>query len=458
MSAIQLYEGDTSEPRNSDGLTYLRRTPFGINALKKTVDSLALVPTRDRLSLMARKVYNVLMFHAQKQGVNAPVYRVRLREVINSIEFNSNNTEVLKEHLRQMVTTKVEWQSPTTGEGAKWGVSTLIAHAQLLVERGETVMEWSYAPTIKQAILDPERYARISLEYQSAFRTMGGLVLYEICARYVDNPGGVTNRQPWTWWRPVLTGSPEDQQGGAYDEWKYFKRDVIKKAVAEVNALTDLVVEPIEHKRGRSVADLQFSVRRRQRVRPLQSLPSPVNLRDIGRAIAAGIEQEKAEKLLERYGEDRFGHAVAALEKRLARTDLEAVRKPAKFLGSLLEQGRAVPLDHVERSGQPQPERGERAARLALLEQYRADRRSEAFALFNELPLANQAQRLADFETLVAARLSPAVLRSYKSKGISSPMVRAHFLKFLADESFGPGWETPTDTVLLDFGLARATS
>ena len=94
-------------------------------------------------------------------------------------------------------------------EGAKWAVSALIAHAQLVNEKGEVFMEWSYAVNIKQEILDPQRYARISLAFQAEFRSMPGLALYEICSRYVDNPGGVTARQHWTWWRPVLTGAPE---------------------------------------------------------------------------------------------------------------------------------------------------------------------------------------------------------------------------------------------------------
>jgi len=163
--------------------------------LKKSVDTLAIVPTKDRITILARKVYNVMMHYAQEQGVEQPLYRVRLRDVVSGIDFNSNNTDVIKEHLRQMVTTKVEWQSPTRGEGAKWAVSALIAHAELSTERGEVFMEWSYAINIKHEILDPQRYARISLAFQSEFKSMPGLALYEICSRYIDNPSGLTARQ-----------------------------------------------------------------------------------------------------------------------------------------------------------------------------------------------------------------------------------------------------------------------
>jgi len=60
----------------------------------------------------------------------------------------------------------------------------------------------------------------------------------------------------------MLTGVP-DNQCGVYKEWKYFSRDVVKQAVAEVNQITGLKIEPIEFKRGRSVTDLQFRVARK---------------------------------------------------------------------------------------------------------------------------------------------------------------------------------------------------
>jgi hypothetical protein len=149
--------------------------------IKKAVETLAIVPTRDKLSVLCRKIYNVMMFHAQQQGIETQIFRIELRRVAQNLDFTSNNTEVLKEHLRQMVTTKVEWQSPTTGEGARWGVAALIAHAELTNVRGEAWMEWSYAPTIKQAILDPERYAKISLKTKQHLRRW--LVWH--CTRYV---------------------------------------------------------------------------------------------------------------------------------------------------------------------------------------------------------------------------------------------------------------------------------
>ena len=423
--------------------------------LKKTVDALAMVPTKDRLSLLARKIYNVMMFHAQRQGVDQQIYRARLRDVITALDFNSHNTEPLKEHLRQMVTTKVEWQSPSTAEGARWGVSALIAHAELIQIEGEVVMEWSYSPTIKQAILDPERYAKISLQYQAEFKSIAGLALYEICSRFADNPGGVTSRQPWGWWRPVLTGSPDGAGWGVYEQWKYFNRDVVKPAVAEVSRITDLAVEAIEHKRGRLVADLQFKVSRKASpYKPLMAVPSPVNLADVGRAIKLGVNQDKAERMLEKHGASAFAAAVDVMEARVNRADLGAVQKPEKFLSAIItnhvSEGKSASPD------QPRPSTTEtKAARVAQLERYRNWKRAEAKNLYDEMTESMRADRVGEFELRYLTNADPALKRSYQSKGFGSPMIKALFLKFLAEDAFGSDWENPSDTALLEFALTE---
>ncbi len=425
------------------------RIPSGTGgvAVKKAVETLAIVPTRDKISVLTRKVYNVMMHHAQVQGPEQTTYRARLRDVINLVDFNSNNTEVLKEYFRSMVTTKVEWQSPTRAEGSNWGVSGMIAHAELITQKsGEVMLEWSYAPKLQQAILDPQRYARISLSFVSQLRTHSALALYEICSRYVDNPGALTARNAWQWWRPVLTGAPEGTNE-TYNEWKYFKRDCIAKAVAEVNLITDLDVEPVEHKRGRAMVDLQFRVRKKmQQKLPLRALPAPVDLRDIGQAIQLGVAQSRAEKLHEKYGSDRFKAALELLGARVSRTNLEPIRSPEKFLAALL----AAPPQH---SVSPVIDKAESKSRkVELLEGYRDLRRREAEGLFNEMGEGDRSGVLARFEASLSDK--PTVANTFHKRGLASAMTRSMFLRFIAEEFFGAGWDTPTDTELLDHAIS----
>lgn len=417
---------------------------------------LAIIPKKDRITILARKVYNIMIYEAQMQGGEKDVYRMRLRDLVIGLEFNSENVEVLKNHLRQMASTTIEWQSPTRGEGAQWGITAMISHAEILLDGGESFIEWSYSTKIKNSILNPERFAKILFSYQAELKTHAGLALYEICTRYIDNFGGLTARNPWQWWRPVLTGFPEPvgEYQGAYAEWKYFNRDVVKSAVAEVNAITNLVVTAMEHKQGRSVKELQFKVERKPDTSMLGAPSKPVNMQDLGRAIKAGIPQERAERLMMRVSEQRFKAALDDLEERLQATNMPFVRSPEKFLKAILDSSQEQSNNKILEKEKTETLL-EKSKRIDLLERYRDHLRNLSWELFNEKPDQEQKDMLIEFEMRNISSSTLAVQNAFSSRGIASPMVKSLFRTFLAESMYGANWSTPTDADLLTFSLTR---
>lgn len=419
--------------------------------LRKAVDALAIVPTRDRIYPLARKLYNVLLYFAQQQGHEELIYRAPLRHLVKVVDFNSNNTEVIKNHLRQLVTTKVEWQSPTTGEGARWSVSALIAHCDLVIRGGELIIEWSYAPNIKQQLLEPQRYARLSLVFQAAMRSMASLVLYEICTRYVDNPGRVTARKPWSWWRPVLTGTP-DSAVDTYIEYKYFKRDVLKPAIAEVNAVTDLEVSLIEHRAGRSVDEIQFSVHRKEQA----SLPMPhllpMDLEAVALAVRQGVPQEQAEHLVAQHGERAVTAGLKSMAARAAIDTMPPVANPGRFLAGILRNSSMQAVTPPS-NGKPAKQAGRGLSRASLIERYRSEQRARIAALFAELEQSERDGLIERFRAEVMPRQPAALQRAFEKTGLPNPMVRAEFMRWFAEATWGPGWDQPTDAQLLTLAL-----
>jgi len=420
------------------------------HVLRKPVNTLAIVPKTEKITVTARKIYNVMLQYAQRQGVDQQRYQVRLAEITSGIDFNSNNTEIIKQYFRQMATTGVEWQSPTTGEGSRWSISALIAHADLYHRGNELILEWSYAPNIKQELLDPQRFARMSLQVLAELNTMPSLVLYEICCRYADNPSGLTARQPWGWWRPVLTGTP-DSPTSAHQQYKIFNRDVLKKAVKKVNEVTDLEIELIEHKMGRAVQDLQFKVRRKAAaIAPEQRRIEPVDLKSIGALIKAGIPQDRAERLLLKFGAAAIDGALQTMRERQSRTTMEPVRNPEKYLTTLLQSGQFG--HHQELPATPAKVFDSKAERLKLIERFLANKRAELQAMFQEMPAADQQQWIARFEQEELPDKG-ALRTTYQSKGIASPIVRPAFLKFLGNAVWEEGWDKPTDSDLVEMAL-----
>lgn len=418
--------------------------------LRKPVNTLAIVPKSEKITVTARKIYNVMLQMAQKQGVEKDFYQARLADIAVGIDFKSNNTELIKQYFRQMATTGVEWQSPTTGDGARWSISALIAHADLVQRSNEMILEWSYAPNIKQELLDPQRFAKMSLQVLAALNTMASVVLYEICCRYADNPSGLTARQSWAWWRPVLTGAP-DSATSAYQEYKIFNRDVVKKAVKKVNEVTDLEIELIEHKTGRSVQELQFKVKRKlQATAEPDRKIEPVDLKTIGAAIKAGLHQDRAEKLLLKYGAQALDEALIVMHDRQSRSKMAPVRNPEKYLITILQSGQ---FGLPKAADQPIAiVYDTKAERLKLIERFMAQKRADLQAMFQEMPEADQQKWIVkyDEESLAA---SGAMRKAFQTKGIASPIVRPAFLKFLGNELWEDGWEKPTDSELIDLAI-----
>ncbi len=477
--------------------------------LRKPVNTLAIVPTRSsKITVLARKAYNVLLYIAQEQGIEQEVYRAPLQSILRGVDFNSHAREIVKQHLRSMVSTTVEWQSPTAGEGEAWNVAGLLAHAKVFKQGGENWVEWSFAPSIKQELLEPQRFARLRLEVISQLRRHSGVVLYEICARYRDI--GLTARQPWSWWRPVLTGSP-DTEASVKQEYRFFKRDVLKLAIAEVNAATELDVELIEHKAGRFIADIQFRVsKKRQESLALRHPPTPVDLSQVVRATAAGLRVEEAETLLQQYGADPVAAGLDALQKRVASGFPEPLRDPHRYLRALLEAGAASqnpksdanananananasatasaaaiahdpgapassasapdargpaalrsapPVTAPPRplAAAPAPGAAPRAAPSAplssgaALEGWTAEwvsaRRARVVAEFDALPPPTQADWLERLRVdLVARGVHPSIRKRLQTNGWKHPMVSGELIRFFA----GPDWDKPTAEELL---------
>lgn len=426
--------------------------------LRKAVNTLAIVPKSARITTLGRKSYNVLLYHAQEQGLDKDVFRAPLDAVIKGLAFDSHDHALVKKHLRAMVSTTVEWQSPTTGEGTAWNVSGLLAHARLGKERGQVWVEWSYAVNLKQELLEPTVFARLRLEVISQLRSHAGVVLYEICTRYKDV--GRTARQPWRWWVPVLTGNPPSDKTARL-EYRIFKRDTLKPAIAEVNAITDLEIELLEHKQGRFIDEIQFRIGpRRQATLALARPPQPVDIALVARAQALGVAEETLEPLLEAHGDEAVRGGLDALERRLASAYPEPLREPARYLRALLpaeaarvrERSQAAASTSAALQDPASPASRDQQARRRARWQAEWTRREHArcaAAIEALSPEAQQELQQGLLAVLQARAAHPSILKRLGSSGWQHPLVRHEMLRYFGEATYGPGWDQPTAEQLL---------
>lgn len=420
--------------------------------LRKPVNTLAIVPQNKKITVLGRKAYNVMLHSAQDQGIDRESYRAPLADIITGIDYSSNDTELIKKHLRSMASTVVEWNSPTTGEGTKWTVCTLISHAKLVKENGQVWVEWAYAQPLKQELLQPTVFAKLSLGMLSQMHTHAGIALYEICSRY--KAIGRTSRQSWRWWLPVLTGQPASEKL-LKTEYRFFKRDSIKTAIAEVNAITDIEVELVEFKEGKSISELQFFVKQKTQVQlPLKSKAKPVDFSLQKRALALGLTEEKADELAGLFGIENLAHGLTSLEKRIELAFPEPIRDPYRYLKALLngkdQQNQNINDVSPAAEGQTNGKK-EQAVRLAWKEEWLRRKRSEVVAMLREMSAETIADMSAHLqEQMIGSKTHPSVVKRLQENGWDHPMVRHMMIDFVAKATFGEAWDQPSNEDLLD--------
>lgn len=428
--------------------------------LRKAVEAIAIQPKSGKITLLTRKLFNVLLAVAQQADDSGDTYRALLSDIVANSAFDSNDTALVKEHLRRMVSVQVEWSTGTSSQkpGRKWGISTLIADAEILEDpvTRRVWVEFSFAPKIKKKLLDPVQYARLSLQFQSQLRSSAGLSLYEICVRYLTNPSHLTMRETWEWWRPILSGTPDTEAGDeAKREYKYFKRDYLRPAIAEVNTVTNIFVELIEHREGRRVAEIQFRVTERKQ--PMLALDEHPNVFDstlVDRMVKIGISLKDAQTLYADSEENRIRAALQMTEQRMRSTTLPAVRSAAALFKDALKKGYAPQLEALPTTATPAKPNAANAApaddlKARLLSEYSLFRRREAQALYDEQGETEREVARKTFEDNILPDLGPHLKEDWRKRGLESKLVETSFFDWLAHKT----WGDPTDGDLLAFTL-----
>ena len=404
--------------------------------LRKAVATLAITKASHAITAVGRKIYNVLLWHAQ-QDPTARQYSMPLAAVSRQIEFGSRNYEVLKQACRAMTSTLVEWESPSPNEVTKWSVAPLLAGVDLVNRQGSLFIEWSFGHNIQGPLLDPQRFANIRLSSIAKLRTVAGIQLYEICARYQKNPTKVTSRQLWGWWHEVLRAQPGSKSDKP-PQYKFFKRDTLLKAVAEVNSATELHITLDEGKAGRAVVDIQFKVELKPNAGPSipPKLPSLSFIDTLARAKELGLTESEADALIDAHGEAEVERGLDLLEQRLAKEGLGRVASAAKWLRAVLD-------DTARRSKIPQLGAPSAPKDRSTVLRHREERMAYVWSVYQSMDYEVIEIHKAEFEHKRLQHAGSAYQENWRSQGVAGRLVGPLFKTFLCECLLGTDWHVP---------------
>lgn len=216
--------------------------------VKKNV---AAIHISGKLTLLQRKLSNVLLLNAYDTLTTARDHSIDARTLAMMVGYNSNDFDTLRASLKTLAETVAEWDMLDEQGHQEWGVSALLSYAKL--KNG--ICEYAYSPALAQKLHDPKIYALINVDIQRNFSSGHGLALYENCYRFVRT--GSTG-----WWGLDIFRKLMGVDGSDYyQSYKHLNAKIIKPAVAEVNKSSDILIEPEIRKKGRAVSDIRFLIR-----------------------------------------------------------------------------------------------------------------------------------------------------------------------------------------------------
>lgn len=215
----------------------------------------AIIHCTNHLTLLQRKISNALLYHAYDRLMTQEEHEISIKDLCRLIAYQGNNHAVIRDALRGLLSTVIEWNVVDDATGLEdWSASAILASVSL---RGPLCL-YAYSPRMKKLLYSPTMFGKINLFIQSRFRSNYGLALYENCIRYRSL--GVTKWFEMEIFRKLM-GVPEDK----YTIFRDFKRRVLDKSIEEVNMYSDLIIDPELHREGRQTVQLRFHLKERPR-------------------------------------------------------------------------------------------------------------------------------------------------------------------------------------------------
>lgn len=206
------------------------------------------------LTLTDRRIYNQLLENAW-DGIDKPVTHVIAKsELRGSHNANDRLGESLERLMSAIVKVQVHWD----GEEAIERVQLLGGNIETL--RRDGLLEYEIPARLRKIIRNSTVFARLQREVMFALTSKYALTLYEIVQKRGNLKYRASERFTLESLRGIL-GVPK----GKLTSWSNLNLRAIKPAVAEVNALSDYIVQIEPVKTGRRVTHVELRWWRKDR-------------------------------------------------------------------------------------------------------------------------------------------------------------------------------------------------
>lgn len=409
-----------------------------------------LIHCENRLTLVQRKICNVLLFNALDKINQQDIFEITTRNLCSFIGYKSNDIALIKRSLMSLISTVLEWNlldknsDTATSEDSVsikriiWHASSLLAGAS--IEKG--LIKYSYSPQIKTILSSLEIYGRINLFVQAKFNSTYGLVLYENCIRF-------KNIAKTCWFDLALFRVLMGIEKNKYISFKELKRNVITPAVTEINDKADIKIEPEYKKIGNKVTSLRFIVTQNEKYFPSLRKKRPAKIAEdfssnttlLKLTADFHLSEPHAKSLLEKYGEKYIEEKIATVcvseaykTKKIANLSAYIVSAITKDFQKNQLQVAAVTASVIQDRYILETQQRHHETKVAQFQKkYQLYKKEVYIEKINDVSETIKSQVLQKFSESLQEN-NTALFAMYKSKDFASMIVAQQFMAFIDSE------------------------
>jgi plasmid replication initiation protein len=278
----------------------------------------AAVHINNLLSLNQRKIANILLKNAYSELKNGSWHSMQVRDLLDQLGWKntSNSTEMIKNDLKVLNSTQLEWNILKMDRKKVWNITTFLSDAK--IENG--TINYSYSLALRDALYNPNIYAKLDLMVQKRFKTKHAIVLWE----YVLGELGAAGKSNvytsvYTRWISLeeLRKILGLQGRRTYSSFNALNQKVLIPGLEEVNEKSEINVSMKVRKEMRRIEWVRFIVEKDGVIGTDEDKAILLERKNGEIADTLGISPEQIVQDVKTYGENRVTFALEYTKKQI---------------------------------------------------------------------------------------------------------------------------------------------
>lgn len=394
-----------------------------------------------RVSLRQYKYWLILLKHAQSDITNRAIalHRVPLSVINELIGYVPSRAE-LKADITKLQATQVEWNIFGKNKEEEWGVCSLLASGRIT----KTDVVYQFAEELKDKLLNPRMFAILNMQMLNRFSSKYELLIYILCKDFLNVKG--PKEIPLHDYRKYL--GIDDSE---YTDFKRLSTRAIKEPIAEINKVSDIIVDYEYTRENRKVVGIKFRVKENPQLKldfaTLDQVPNIMEavdqqssmtddllekIRNFGVSPSVAKAFFSGKRLPKDFSGEVREYLLAKIELTEQAMQHGKVEDPAKYFCSAVSQDwHDSSLEQKKTKARVKREEEVVAEQRRLREELR--REFDRWAVENALStLSIEKRQMLEDDFLIAAKEMDN-LKSFIHKGMESAAVKASFRSYVRE-------------------------